>query len=132
MRTRDDNPIADGSPAVPARRISRIIAKPPSVMLVGVEPREEPSDLLSRPDVHVYRVRYALPARHRMRIVRPLIVVIGPRVRGVDSVLLAEAARDTRAAVIQLGPLLRGRAFGEWLDATIEEVRRWRGRPNRP
>jgi hypothetical protein len=127
MPTSKDNPAAGVDARTHVRRISQIVAKAPYVMLVRIEPGEEPPELgLREAHVHLLRVRHPLPARQRMRILRPLVVVCGPRVRGVDSVLLAETAGEIRAAILQLGPFVRHGALRGWLQGAIEEARRRR------
>jgi hypothetical protein len=87
------------------------------VLLVHVEPEEESEKLgLDELAVDVLRVRHPLPACERVRVVRPLVVVIGHGVRDSDLDLLRDAARDIGCEIIELGALPR--------PALREEVRR--------
>jgi hypothetical protein len=114
---------ADADP----RKQSQVFAKPPCVMLVRIAEGEEPRELgLREMRAKVLRVRHPLPACERIRVLRPSVVVVGPNVRSDDLAKLAAAARDAKAAILQLGPLVSRELLGGWLRTAIDIVRRRR------
>jgi hypothetical protein len=95
----------------------------PSIMLVQIEPEEEPRELgLNERSLRVYRVRYPLPAAARMLVVRPLVVLIGPTVVERDLAFIFRAADETCAATLQLGSLVSQAPLGAWLRRAITTV----------
>jgi hypothetical protein len=95
----------------------------PRVMLVRLEPGEEPSELgLVRLPVSVLRVRHPLPACERMRVMRPQVVIVGPSVVDRDLALLMHAAGETDAAILHLGSLVDRETLADWLLRAIELV----------
>jgi hypothetical protein len=100
---------------------SPAVAEMPCIMLVRMEPDEEPAELAEHEGaIQLLRTRHPLPAVQRIRITRPSVVLIGAKVRGADSVLLAEAARGISAAVLQMGPLVAREALGDWIRAALQ------------
>ena len=95
----------------------------PRIMLVRIEPGEEPEELgLDQLWVDVLRVRHPIPAYQRMDITRPLVVIVGASVRPPDRALLMTQARRTRAALLQLGPLVHRDSLGEWLQTAMRQA----------
>jgi hypothetical protein len=95
----------------------------PSIMFVGIEPGTEPWEL--GPDqlgaaVNVLRVRHALPACQRMRHLRPSAVIVGASVRSWALPFLQQAARESGAVMLQLGPLVARGALSDWLLRVLE------------
>jgi hypothetical protein len=79
----------------------------PRIMLVRVDPIQGEALLgLSTLAVAVIRVKHPLPARERMRILRPTVVVVGPTVLDRDVEMLAETARRTGSEVIEMGAFI--------------------------
>jgi hypothetical protein len=92
----------------------------PRVMLVRLEPGEEPSELgLARLPVSLLRVRHPLPACERMRVMRPLVVIVGPTVVERDLALLLRAADETDTAILHLGSLIDRETLADWLRCAI-------------
>jgi hypothetical protein len=92
-------------------------------MLVGIEPGDEPAELGLRElagALRVVRVRHALPACHRMLVLRPAVVIVGESVREWSTPALDEAARETGAEVLLLGPLVVRETLGEWLRRALD------------
>ena len=97
------------------------------IMLVRIERGEEPEELLRlNEECQLLRVRYALPACERMRITRPLVVVLGPNVREWDVVHLERTATEIDATMIQLGPMIVPGSLQGWLTEAMEESQRLR------
>jgi hypothetical protein len=96
-------------------------------MLVRLEPGEEPAELgLGDLFARVLRVRHPLPACQRMRIMRPLVVLVGESVRQPDRDMLMEQACDIGAVLLCLGPLVRREALGKWVRDAMQAVARRR------
>jgi hypothetical protein len=120
---------AQGS-AVESRRSLLALSALPFIMLVQIECGEEPWELgLAELPVRVLRVRYPLPASVRIRVMRPLAVIIGPTVVERDLPFLFRAADATHAATLQLGRVLARAALGWWLRAAITAVEARRACP---
>jgi hypothetical protein len=101
----------------------RIRVRPPCVMMIRLEPGEEPEELeLGDLFVRVIRVRQPLPACHRMQITRPLVVIVGESVRDADRAMIMDRASEIGAAVLPLGPLVRRQALGKWVRDAIQIV----------
>ena len=101
----------------------RIRVLPPSVMLVRIEPGDEPAELgLEELGVRVLRVRHPIPACQRMRITRPFVVVVGESVREAQRRLLVEEASQIGAALLPLGPLVDRPSLGPWMRGALERV----------
>lgn len=103
----------------------------PYVMLVRIEPGEEPAALGLRElagAVRVVRVRHPIPACERMRVLRPLVVVVGESVRSWAMPCLEEAAAEIDAAVLPLGPLVATEALRDWLSRALERGLKRRAR----
>ena len=86
------------------------LRKATSIMLVVVDDAEQSrgidwTDFADR----VLTVRQPLPACERMRVTRPLVVVVGPTVARRDVELLSDAAREIGAEVVAPGAFV-GRA----------------------
>jgi len=79
---------------------------------------EDPSTraALSAVGLEVLYVRHPLPACERIRVTKPLVVVIGPSVRSFDVDLVVEAASLVSAPVIE--------AWSTNSDWLVSEVRR--------
>ncbi len=95
----------DGSSEDPEERpISEARRKTPCLMLVRVEPAEEAAARLElgRLSARVLRVRSALPACERMRIMRPAVIIIGPTVSERDVEALGAVAREIGCLVVEL------------------------------
>jgi hypothetical protein len=87
------------------------------VLLVHVDPDDEAETLgLDELAVRILRVRHPLPACERIRVVRPLAVVIGHGVRGLDLDLVRDAAHEVGGEIVELEAVARS--------ALREEVRR--------
>jgi len=102
---------------------SFVRVRKPYVMLVRIEPGEEPAALGLRElsgAVRVVHVRHPIPACERMRVLRPLVVIVGESVRAWAMPCLEEAATDVDAAVLPLGPLVATEALRDWLRRALE------------
>jgi hypothetical protein len=116
--------------AAPFRALRRdsFIRMKPLVMLVRIEPGEEPRELgLDELGVDVVRVRHPLPACERLRVVRPMVVIVNAQVRPQDVAFVRRAASEIGARVLQLGPIMARDQLREWLREAIDEVSRERG-----
>ncbi len=114
---------AEGKGRGPAVSQTYFRVEKPSIMLVRIEPGEEPQELgLDQLWVDVLRVRHPIPAYQRMDIRRPLVVVIGESVRPADRALLVTQARRIRAAVLQIGPLLHRESLAEWMETAMRQA----------
>jgi hypothetical protein len=92
-------------------------------MLVRIAAGDEPAELgLDQLAIRVLRVRHPVPACHRMRITRPLVVIVDESVREADRAMLMEEAHNIGAALFPLGPLVRQEALGKWLRDAIQFV----------
>lgn len=75
----------------------------PHIMLVGVDPAEEATRLdLDELASGLLRVKHPLPACERMRVMRPLVVIVGAAVCKRDSKVLTDVARETGCEVVEL------------------------------
>jgi len=83
-------------------------------MLVAVPPEEVPETLESL-GVAVIAVRHPIPARQRMMITKPRIVLVGSAVRGDDFDVLARCAHHVGADILQLGPLVVRDRLATWM-----------------
>jgi hypothetical protein len=100
-------------------------------MLVRLETGEEPRELgLARLPVSVLRVRHPLPACERMRVTRPLVVIVGPTVLERDFALLMRSAEETDTAILQLGSSVARDFLAAWLRRAIEVVTASRAKRN--
>jgi hypothetical protein len=110
---------------IPRQRLQSVVRVRalPRVMLVRLEPGEEPCELgLVCLPVSVLRVRHPLPACERMRVMRPLVVIVGPSVVERDLALLMHAADETDTAILHLGSLVDRETLADWLQRAIEVV----------
>ena len=81
------------------------LRKATSIMLVVVDDAEQAMTIDWTELAHrVLRVRQPIPACERMRITRPLVVVVGPTVARRDVDQLRDAARETGSEVVELRP----------------------------
>ncbi len=126
LQTADDHALQEPDASPPPQRTrptSQIHVRPPQVLLVCLEPGEEPTELgIQDLPVRVLRVRHPLPACTRIRAVRPYAVIIGSRVKPWALPLLADAARDAGAEVLELTSLIARSALGSWVSGAIERV----------
>lgn len=126
LKAIENTEAAPSAPAEPRKKYVshvRIQVRTPCIMLVRLEPGEEPKELaLDDLFVRVLRVRHPLPAVQRMRITRPLVVVLGESVREEDRRLLVEQAHEIGAAILPLGPLVSRRMIGSWLRNAMQLV----------
>jgi hypothetical protein len=112
--------VAGAQGTVPSRGSVLYLSAAPSIMLVQVEPGDEPRELaLAELPVRVLRVRYPLPACVRMLVMRPLAVIIGPAVVELDLAFLFRAAEVTEAATLQLGSGMARATLGSWLRSAL-------------
>ena len=96
-------------------------------MLVRIERGEEPRELaLEELDADVVRVRHPLPACARIRVVRPLVVILNAEVRAQDVAFVRRTATEIGAKVLQLGPIVSRSAMREWLRDALDEAMRER------
>ena len=95
--------------------------QPPVVMLVRVASWEESPLCLQDLPARVVRVRHPLPARERMRIMKPAVIVVGASVRPKDFELLVDEAYGLDAAVMQLGQVPFGK-LRLWIDMMLDKV----------
>lgn len=108
---------------------SHVRIRKPSIMLVRIEPGEEPPELgLADMSVavRVLRVRHPIPACQRMQIVRPLVVIVGESVRRWALPYIEQSAREVDAVLLQLGPLIVRDALRDWLRRALEKGMRQR------
>jgi hypothetical protein len=104
-------------------RISHVQIRKPSVMLVRIDPGEEPCDL--QPDdlpYTVLRVRHPLPACTRMEILRPAVVLVGKTVQPRDFVLMMGVADAIGAAIVLVNALVAPEGLQEWVVRKAAEV----------
>jgi hypothetical protein len=102
---------------------SDVRVRKPCLMLIGIEPGDEPAELGLQElagALRVVRVRHALPACHRMLIVQPVVVIVGESVQEWSLPALDDAARQTGAEVLLLGPLVVREALRDWLRRALE------------
>jgi hypothetical protein len=98
-------------------------APPVCVLLVRVDPSDESECLgLDGLSLVVLRVRHALPALERMRIVRPRVVVIGHGVSSGDVERLTDMAQETGSRVIQMGAFVKPAALREALSRVVGQA----------
>jgi len=100
-----------------------------SVMLVRIDRAEESkrfdlSDIADR----VFRVRYPLPACVRMRVTRPLVVIVGSAALDRDLRQLEEAAQDIDAEMVELGAFVARAALHDAIHRAVARARSRRGR----
>jgi hypothetical protein len=113
------------APPFRALRRDSYIRMKPLVMLVRIEPGEEPRELgLDELGVEVVRVRHPLPACARLRVLRPMVVIVNSEIRPQDVAFVRRAASEIGARVLQLGPIVARAQLREWLRDTIDEVSR--------
>ncbi len=67
-------------------------------------------------------MKHPMPARERMRVTRPAVVIAGAGVRTRDFELLVDEAYELRAAVLQLGQV-PPKKLQEWIEKAIDTVR---------
>lgn len=102
----------------------------PYVMLVRIEPGDEPEGLGLRElsgAVRVVHVRHPIPACERMRVLRPLVVVVGESVLPWAMPYLEKAASAIDAAMLPLGPLVVLAALRDWLRHALDKGTARRG-----
>jgi hypothetical protein len=105
-------------------RISLVSIRRPSVMLVRIEPGEEPEGLdLDALAVHVFRVRHPLPSCVRMSVLRPEVILVGPSVQPRDLACMIEQANEIQAAVVWMTLLGAQDSLPERLLELIDAVR---------
>jgi hypothetical protein len=116
-----DMAFAEVEPAT--KRISYVRIRP-RIMLIRIEPKApEVSEWgLGQLDAEVLHVRHPLPACERMRITRPVVVVVGEDVRPVDVAFIKRAAREIGARVVQVGPLLVRDSLRNWIRTALNEA----------
>jgi len=95
--------------------------QPAVVMLVRVASWEESPLCLQDLPARVVRVRHPLPARERMRIMKPAVIIVGASVRPKDFELLVDEAYGLDAAVMQLGQVPFGK-LRLWIDMMLDKV----------
>jgi hypothetical protein len=120
--------------ATPFRALRRdsFIRMKPLVMLVRIEPGEEPKELaLDELGADVVRVRHPLPACARLRVVRPMVVIVNAEIRAQDVAFVRRAASEIGARVLQLGPIVARDQLRDWLRDAIDEVSRERASAER-
>jgi len=105
----------------PTQRSSFVRYQPHVVMLVRVASWEESPLCLDDLPARVVRVRHPLPARERIRITKPAVIIVGAGVRPKDFELLVDEAYFLGAAVMQLGQVPPGR-LRVWIGLTLEQV----------
>jgi hypothetical protein len=96
-------------------------------MLVRMDERDEAALGLDQLPVRILRVRHALPACHRMRIVHPEIVLVGRDVAALDLPLLLDSAFETAAGILHIALNLDAEAVRAWVARTVDIVRERRG-----
>jgi hypothetical protein len=103
-----------------SRPISHLGQEPlPSVLLVRVAADEEADSGVNELALRVLRVRHPLPARERIRVMRPSLIVVGRGVREVDVDLLRDGAREIGAETLELGSFVSRSALEEALRRAI-------------
>ena len=105
------------------KRISYVRIRP-RIMLVRIERQDVQAANwgLEDLDAEVLHVKHPLPACERMRVTRPVIVIIGEEVRPVDVAFIKRAARETGARVVQIGPLLVRDSLRSWIRTALSEA----------
>jgi hypothetical protein len=103
------------------RRISYVRIRP-RIMLVRIEPKTSQEWGLKELDAEVLNVKHPLPACERMKVTRPVIVIVGEDIRPVDVAFIKRTARETGARVVQIGPLLVRDSLRNWLRTALAEV----------
>jgi hypothetical protein len=100
---------------------SSFIRLPAVVMLVRVASWEESPLCLHDVPARIVRVRHPMPARERMRITKPAVIIVGAGVRPKDFELLVEEAYALDAAVMQLGQVPYGK-LRMWIGMMLDKV----------
>lgn len=104
-------------------RISHVQIRRPSVMLVRIDPGEEPGDLrVDDLPYTVYRVRHPLPACTRIEVLRPAVVLVGKTVQPRDFVMMIAAADAVRAVIVLAGALTSPDGLHDWVLKVVGEV----------
>jgi len=103
------------------QRNSFIRLQPAVVMLVRVASWEESPLCLHDLPARVVRVRHPLPARERIRITKPAVIIVGAGVRPKDFELLVDEAYFLGAAVMQLGQVPPSR-LRLWIGLMLDKV----------
>jgi hypothetical protein len=57
---------------------------------------------IERLGLQVLRVRHPLPACQRIRVTRPIAVIVGPTIRAADMDCIAQAAAEVEARMVEL------------------------------
>ncbi|HEX8796904.1 MAG TPA: hypothetical protein VF765_38395 [Polyangiaceae bacterium] len=102
---------------------SDVQVRRPCLLLIGIEPGEEPAELGIRElagALRVLRVRYPIPACQRIRIVRPHVIIVDRTVRAWSLAAIEQAAKEVGAPILQLGPLVCREVLGKWLRHALE------------
>jgi hypothetical protein len=121
MTATDDHPAS-------APRLSLVSIRRPSVMLVRIEPGEEPTGLdLDGLALRIFRVRHPLPACVRMGVLLPEAVLVGPSVQSRDLAPIIDVARQIQAAVIWMPHHFFAGSLRDRLLDQIDLVRQRRG-----
>ncbi len=96
-----EHPASQSRPTTNSRYSSEVRVSRPLVMLIRIDPGEEPPELdLSRLPVRVVRVRHPLPACVRIRALRPHIVIVGATVVPAFLPELVRAVSEVGATLI--------------------------------
>jgi hypothetical protein len=105
------------------KRISYVRIRP-RIMLIRIEPKAAPASGwgLDELNAEVLHVKHPLPACERMRITRPVVVIVGEDVRPVDAAFIKRAAREIGARVVQVGPLLVRDSLRNWIRTALDEA----------
>jgi hypothetical protein len=99
---------------------SEAFIRRPGILLIRMAPGEEPPELeIERRFVRVLRTRHPIPACTRVRVTRPLVVVVAESVHESIATLVCECAR-VGAAFVHLGPLVDRAALGTWLSNAVQ------------
>jgi hypothetical protein len=116
-----ENAIATSSPRPPANSVLQFV--PPPIMLVRLEPGEEPAELgLGQMPVRILRVRHPIPACTRARVVKPLVVIVSSSVTE-DLSPLVSTCRSIRAQLLHLNPLVATEMLRGWLVQAMKLAR---------
>jgi hypothetical protein len=94
-------------------------------MLVRVAPETEALLDGASLGLIVLRTRHPIPACQRARIMRPIVIVLGPDIRQADAALLWHEAASMNAGVIELS-WMRPSAAAEQLRRHVLQDRRAR------
>jgi hypothetical protein len=104
-------------------RISHVQIRRPSVMLVRIDPGQEPPGLeLDRLPYQLLRVRHPLPACTRMAVMRPAVELVGYSVQPRDFVLLLQEADAIGATIVLVHGLVTADGLTEWVLQTVGDV----------